>query len=132
MRINAQQTVESFQNSQVSTDSAKATIASSKLKEEGSATANLKPVDELIDTKGELSHEGMKEKLKEAVDSINEFLQTDRKTSKFVFHEGLHKYYVRLVNADTEEVIKEIPPERLLDAFYQMQKLAGMIVDEKI
>ena len=72
------------------------------------------------------------EKLKEAVDSINEFLGIHQKTSKFVFHEGLDKYYVQLVDSQTEEVIKEIPPEKLLNAFYEMQKLAGMIVDEKI
>lgn len=73
-----------------------------------------------------------KHKLKEAVESINEFLHTQQKSSKFVFHEGLDKYYVKLVDAETDEVIKEIPPERLLNAFYEMQKMAGMIVDEKI
>ena len=73
-----------------------------------------------------------KDKLQEAVDSINEFLHTQQKSSKFVFHEGLDKYYVKLVDAETDEVIKEIPPERLLNAFYEMKKLAGMIVDEKI
>lgn len=73
-----------------------------------------------------------KGKLQEAVDSINEFLYTQQKTSKFVFHEGLDKYYVKLVDAETDEVIKEIPPEQLLNAFYEMKKLAGMIVDEKI
>ena len=82
---------------------------------------------------GEERKEGVsKEKLEEAVDSINEFLNTQQKASKFVFHEGLNEYYVQLVDAETEEVIKEIPPERLLDAFYEMQKLTGMIVDEKI
>lgn len=73
-----------------------------------------------------------KEKLEEAVSSINEFLNTQNKASKFVFHEGLDKYYVQLVDSETDEVIKEIPPERLLNAFYEMKKLAGMIVDEKI
>lgn len=73
-----------------------------------------------------------KEKLQQVVDSINEFLEVDHKASKFVLHDGLERYYVRLVDTDTDEVIKEIPPERLLDAFYKMQKLAGMIVDEKI
>jgi flagellar protein FlaG len=29
-------------------------------------------------------------------------------------------------------VIREIPPKKLLDAFYSMQKFLGMIVDEKI
>ena len=72
------------------------------------------------------------EKLNKAVDAMNEFLKIEKRSAQFVFHEGLDKYYVRLVNAETEEVVKEIPPEKLLDAFYEMQKLAGMIVDEKI
>lgn len=72
------------------------------------------------------------EKLTEAVEAVNEFLKLEKRSSQFVLHEGLDKYYVRLVDAETEEVVKEIPPERLLDAFYEMQKLAGMIVDEKI
>ena len=80
----------------------------------------------------ELTGDSIKDKLEEAVNSINEFLNTQHKESKFVFHEGLDKYYVQLVDSETDEVIKEIPPEKLLNAFYEMQKLAGMIVDEKI
>lgn len=73
-----------------------------------------------------------REKLENAVNTMNDLLEVQHKASKFVFHEGLDKYYVKLVDSKTEEVIKEIPPERLLNAFYEMQKLAGMIVDEKI
>ena len=49
-----------------------------------------------------------KEKLEEAVKSINEFLNTQQKASKFVFHEGLDQYYVQLIDAETEEVIKPL------------------------
>lgn len=72
------------------------------------------------------------DKLNEAIDHLNSFLEMNQKSSKFVKHEGLDKYYVRLIDTETEEVIKEIPPESLLNAFYEMKKLAGMIVDEKI
>lgn len=73
-----------------------------------------------------------KEKLQQAVDSVNEFLQLNHSASKFVFHEGLDRYFVQVVDTETEEIVKEIPPKKLLDAFYEMQKLVGMIVDEKI
>ncbi|WP_339263847.1 flagellar protein FlaG [Solibacillus sp. FSL W7-1472] len=73
-----------------------------------------------------------KSKVKEAVDTMNEMLDVNNSTSKFIFHEGLERYYVTVVNRDTEEVVKEIPPKKLLDAFYEMQKMLGMIVDEKI
>ncbi|MGY3189329.1 flagellar protein FlaG [Lysinibacillus sp. TE18511] len=72
------------------------------------------------------------EKLQQAVDTVNEFLQVNHSASKFVLHEGLERYFVQVVDAETEEVVKEIPPRKLLDAFYEMQKLLGMIVDEKI
>ncbi|MGE7950562.1 flagellar protein FlaG [Lysinibacillus xylanilyticus] len=73
-----------------------------------------------------------KEKLQQAVETVNEFLQINHSSSKFVLHEGLDRYFVQVVDAQTEEVVKEIPPRKLLDAFYEMQKLLGMIVDEKI
>ncbi|POZ58021.1 hypothetical protein LYSIN_02805 [Lysinibacillus sphaericus] len=73
-----------------------------------------------------------KEKLQHAVDTVNEFLQINHNTSKFVLHDGLDRYFVQVVDTKTEEVVKEIPPKKLLDAFYEMQKLLGMIVDEKI
>ncbi|WP_418301540.1 flagellar protein FlaG [Lysinibacillus fusiformis] len=73
-----------------------------------------------------------KEKLQQAVDVVNEFLEINNSSSKFIYHEGLERYYVTIVNRDTEEVVKEIPPKKILDAFYEMQKLLGMIVDEKI
>jgi len=73
-----------------------------------------------------------KEKLQSVVDTVNEFLQINHNASKFVLHDGLDRYFVQVVNTQTEEVVKEIPPKKLLDAFYEMQKLLGMIVDEKI
>lgn len=73
-----------------------------------------------------------KEKLQQAVETVNEFLQINHSSSKFVLHDGLERYFVQVVDAKTAEVVKEIPPKKLLDAFYEMQKLLGMIVDEKI
>ncbi|MFJ7838508.1 flagellar protein FlaG [Lysinibacillus sphaericus] len=73
-----------------------------------------------------------KEKLQHAIDTVNEFLQINHNASKFVLHDGLDRYFVQVVDTKTEEIVKEIPPKKLLDAFYEMQKLLGMIVDEKI
>lgn len=73
-----------------------------------------------------------KDKLQNVVDTVNEFLQVNHNASKFVLHDGLDRYFVQVVDTKTDEVVKEIPPKKLLDAFYEMQKLLGMIVDEKI
>lgn len=97
---------------------------------------NLKPDKQTDENNGEqLKLEDTptpKEKLKQAVDSINELYGITNRELKFVFHEGLEEYFVQLVNSETEEVVREIPSKKLLDVFYEMQKLIGMIVDEKI
>ncbi|MFJ7825260.1 flagellar protein FlaG [Psychrobacillus sp. NPDC096623] len=73
-----------------------------------------------------------KDKVQKAVDALNEFMTLQNHNSKFVMHEGLERYFVQVVDSETDEVIREIPPRKLLDAFYTMQKFLGMIVDEKI
>lgn len=94
-----------------------------------------KSSEQLIVEKQEVQGEDQlvsKDKLQQAVQTVNEFLQINHSSSKFVLHDGLDRYFVQVVDAQTEEVVKEIPPRKLLDAFYEMQKLLGMIVDEKI
>lgn len=78
------------------------------------------------------SGEESKVKVQEVVEKMNKMLAVDNNTAKFMYHEGLGRYYVTVVDRETEEIIKEIPPKKLLDAFYEMQKMFGMIVDEKI
>ena len=78
------------------------------------------------------SNEETKNRVQEAVKKMNEMLEVNESHSKFMYHEGLDRYYVTIVDRETEEVVKEIPPKKLLDAFYEMQKMLGMIVDERI
>ncbi|WP_342600379.1 flagellar protein FlaG [Psychrobacillus sp. FSL H8-0483] len=73
-----------------------------------------------------------KEKVQKAVDALNDFMTLQNHSSKFVMHEGLERYFVQVVDSKTDEVIREVPPRKLLDAYYTMQKFLGMIVDEKI
>lgn len=89
-------------------------------------TATIEPILQLK------SDDETKAKVQDAVNTMNEMLDVNNSTSKFMFHEGLERYYVTVVNRDTEEIVKEIPPKKLLDAFYEMQKMLGMVVDEKI
>lgn len=64
-----------------------------------------------------------------AVNKMNEFMEHTQRNSKFIFHSDLERYYVEVVDAQSQEVIKEVPPKELLDAYYEMQKLAGKIFD---
>lgn len=64
-----------------------------------------------------------------AANKLNEFMEYNQRSSKFIFHNDLERYYVEVVDAQSQEVIKEVPPKALLDAYYEMQKLAGKIFD---
>jgi flagellar protein FlaG len=73
-----------------------------------------------------------KEQIKEIVESMNHFLKSSNTHLKFVFHDQLKEYYVEIVNDETNEVVKEIPPKKLLDIYAAMANYLGILVDKKI
>lgn len=73
-----------------------------------------------------------KEKLEEVVKGLNEFLQPSHTSLKFELHDELQEYYVQIIDERTDEVIREIPPKKLLDMYAAMMEFVGLIVDKKI
>lgn len=73
-----------------------------------------------------------KQKLEEIVKGMNEFLQPSHTSLKFNVHEDLKEYYIQLIDDRTKEVVREIPPKKLLDMYAAMMKFVGLIVDQKI
>ncbi|MGM9923421.1 MAG: flagellar protein FlaG [Bacillus sp. (in: firmicutes)] len=63
------------------------------------------------------------------VQGVNGFANTHL---KFEFHDELQEYYVAIVDDDTQEVVKEIPPKKLLDLYAAMAGTLGVAVDWKI
>ncbi len=47
---------------------------------------------------------------------------------KFEFHDKLNEYYVTIIDEVTREVVKEIPPKKLLDMFAALLPVGWMIV----
>ena len=75
----------------------------------------------------------LKEEVAEAVNSMNTFLKSSPNTHlKFEFHDKLNEYYVTIIDEVTREVVKEIPPKKLLDMFAAMTEVLGIMVDKKI
>ncbi len=74
-----------------------------------------------------------KEDLTHVVNGMNKFLKASPQTHlKFEFHDQLNEYYVTLVDEVTDEVVREIPPKKLLDMFAAMTEYLGIMVDKKI
>ena len=52
--------------------------------------------------------------------------------AKFGIHEKTNRITIKLVDKETQKVIKEIPPERTLDLLAKRMELAGVVVDAKL
>lgn len=67
-----------------------------------------------------------------AIEKANkQFIAYDRKF-EFAIHEATKKIMVKVIDATNDEVIREIPAERVLDMVATMWEAAGIIVDKKI
>lgn len=128
MRISGNADIEAMLNKSFSPNSS----TGEKVAKQGNTTISNAPMSNAEQGQPLDHSEETKAKVQEAVDKMNEMLEVNHSASKFMYHEGLERYYVTVVNKDTDEIVKEIPPKKLLDAFYEMQKMLGMIVDEKI
>lgn len=80
----------------------------------------------------EKEHEVSKERLKNVITVMNEFLLPTNTSLKFEMHEELKKYFVKIVDSSTQEVVREIPPKKLLDMYAEMTRFVGLLVDKKI
>lgn len=73
-----------------------------------------------------------KEKVVDIVDSLNKFMENSPTSLKFEYHEKLHEYYVKVVDDKTNEVVREIPPKKMLDFYAAMTEFLGLMVDKKV
>ncbi|WP_366923009.1 flagellar protein FlaG [Metallumcola ferriviriculae] len=67
-----------------------------------------------------------------AIETANKSLKSYKTRFEFSIHEATKEIMVKVVNTETDEVIREIPPEKILDMVAKMWELAGIMVDEKV
>ncbi|KNF09640.1 flagellar protein FlaG [Gottschalkia purinilytica] len=68
----------------------------------------------------------------DAFEKVNkEFLTYDRRL-EFSIHEGTNEVMVKVIDVHTDEVIREVPPQKILDLVAKLWEVAGLILDEKI
>jgi flagellar protein FlaG len=70
------------------------------------------------------------EKIKEALEKMK--AQLSNSEIKFGIHEKTDRVTIKLVDKETQEVIKEFPPEKTLDMIAKCMEIAGVLVDEKL
>lgn len=73
-----------------------------------------------------------KEEAEHVVNGMNEFLKPKFTSLKFKLHEELERYYVEVIDQDTQKVVREIPSKELLDMYAKMTDFLGLFIDKKL
>jgi flagellar protein FlaG len=50
---------------------------------------------------------------------------------EYSYHKETKRVSIKVIDKNTDKVIREIPPEKSLDMLQKMWEMAGILVDEK-
>lgn len=70
------------------------------------------------------------EQIRKAVEQLNKRIGNSE--AVFGIHEATNRVTIKIVDKDTKEVVKELPPEKTLDMIARVWDMAGILVDEKL
>jgi flagellar protein FlaG len=72
------------------------------------------------------------EEIRKDIDAINVQLSTMNRSIQFNIDESTHDVVVSVVDKESGEVIRQLPPESLLRLREHMTELSGLIVEENV
>lgn len=65
------------------------------------------------------------------IENANKKIFGNNKEFKFSMHEETKQIMIKVIDKDTQEIIKEFPSEKILDMVANMCEAAGLFIDEK-
>ena len=66
-----------------------------------------------------------------AIEGINHIAQAVNRSIRFQVFDDLQRMFAQVVDSDSGEVLKTIPPLELLEALSRIDEAIGLLVDEK-
>ena len=81
--------------------------------------------------KSSYSQEFSKDQLKDMVEESKKVMSGVNRQLSFRVHEGTGRDIIQLMDSEKKEVIREIPPEKMLDILAGIWEWAGILVDRK-
>lgn len=89
----------------------------------------IKAVEGIDTSFDRVQYEPAKEQVQKWVDEAQNVLQRVNAQLSFKIHEGTGRTLVQIVEKGTDEVIREIPPEKMLDVIAGIWQWVGVVVD---
>ncbi len=67
----------------------------------------------------------------EAIERANKAIVGSNRNFEFTIHEATKEIMIKVLDSETNEIIREIPPEEILDMVAKIWEMVGIIVDER-
>lgn len=67
-----------------------------------------------------------------AIEAMNKDLEPSGKKLAYSIHERTNQMLIKVIDRETNEVIKEIPDEKLMDMMADLCEASGILIDERI
>lgn len=89
-----------------------------------------RPVSGHIQDKKPVSQEPDMEEIHNYVDMLNSSADKLNERISFSYNKKTHRIVMKVIDSETEEVIREIPPKAMMKLLEHIQEHLGMLVDE--
>lgn len=70
-------------------------------------------------------------RIKNAENDVNNKLKPTKTRCEFSYHEEVNRVSIKIRDRETNEIVREIPPEESIKVLEKIYEIAGLIVDEK-
>ena len=87
--------------------------------------------DSKQDSQGEAKQDSTNEQIKKKLEELTKSIDHTNEEAVFGIHKGTNRVTIKIVDKETKETIKELPPEKTLDMIAKLWEVAGIMVDEK-
>jgi len=98
-------------------------------------TETAKPASNVISVNWDAAdkHNGARSmsSLEKAIEQVNKSLVNFNREMHISVHPKVNRIMVKVIDTEEHKVIREIPPEKMLDAFAKALELAGVLIDER-
>lgn len=69
--------------------------------------------------------------VEEAIMKLNDTAEAMQLSLRFLMHEGSERWMVQVIDIQQDEIVREMPPEKILNTVAQIQSLIGVLIDER-
>lgn len=71
------------------------------------------------------------EEIKKSIEKLNSFLKDEKVHAVYERHDKLNQIMIKIVDDQTNEVVAEYPPKKILDMVAKMCEMVGILIDKK-